>query len=490
MKNLSQFFNKHRFFGYLIIVVISLLIGWAIWGRGSQKNGQMNFDHNHKSGNSLKQEVWTCSMHPQIRLPKPGKCPICGMDLVPAVTAEKVISDNQIELSENALKLAEIETTPVLRKAVTMSIRLTGKVAYDETLVRSITSRVSGRIDKMYIDFSGVKVRKGEKLVLLYSPELLSAQKELLGAYSLMSSFGKDENSESARSARKTFESSRKKLLLLGITEEQIDELLAGKNISEQLAIHSSIDGIVLEKNRLEGEYVEAGTEIYKVADLSKVWVVLDAYEPDVSFLKINDEVRFTTESYADSQFKGMISFIDPVLDEKTRTVGVRVNVQNPDRKLKPGMFVRADIDLIKEGGNKRIVHKEVYKWTCPMHPEVIKSSPGNCPICGMTLEKTKITVPIVSSPSPDLYLLIPASAPLITGKRAVVYVKIKNNLFEGREIELGQKAGDYYIVKSGLKEGEDIVVRGNFKIDSAMQIKAKHSMMNDEIETQKARRH
>jgi Cu(I)/Ag(I) efflux system membrane fusion protein len=230
--------------------------------------------------------------------------------------------------------------------------------------------------------------------------------------------------------------------------------------------------------------YVQTGTKIYTIADLSQLWVKLDAYESDMMWVRYGQEVEFFTESYPGEVFKGTISFIDPVLNARTRTVKLRVNVANPDGKLKPEMFVRAVVRAKVAQGGRVMAKAMAGKWICPMHPDVVKDTMGSCDICGMDLVTTE-SLGYVKVDAPKVApLVIPASAPLITGKRAVVYVqlpKTEKPTYEGREVVLGPRAGDYYLVKEGLAEGEIVVTNGNFKIDSALQIQAKPSMMSPE---------
>jgi len=228
--------------------------------------------------------------------------------------------------------------------------------------------------------------------------------------------------------------------------------------------------------------YVDTGTKIYTIADLSRLWVKLDAYESDMMWIRYGQEVEFTTEAYPGEVFTGRISFIDPVLDPKTRTVKLRVNIDNPDVKLKPEMFVRAVVRARVSAGGRVMDVAMVDKWICPMHPDVVKDSQGMCDICEMDLVTAESLGYVAVDEVAEAPVVIPASAPLITGKRAVVYVQVPDKekpTFEGREVVLGPRAGDYYIVESGLSEGQMVVTKGNFKIDSALQIQAKPSMMN-----------
>ncbi len=242
------------------------------------------------------------------------------------------------------------------------------------------------------------------------------------------------------------------------------------------------MSGIVIHKNAVEGIYVKTGSKIYTIADLSQVWVKLDAYESDLTWIRYGQTVEFETEAYPGEVFKGRIAFIDPVLNPQTRTVKVRVNVANPKSKLKPGLFVRGLV-YSKLSVTGKVMDPELAgKWISPMHPEIIKDGPGKCDICGMPLVKAGelgyITAPAEEKEAP---MVIPASAPLVTGTRAVVYVAVagKEGIYAGREIVLGPRSGDYYLVKEGLVEGEEVVVNGAFKIDSDLQIQAKPSMMS-----------
>ena len=468
--------------GLILMIVAALFVGYGI--RGLRESSPSETAHIHVAAESQdKQQWWTCSMHPQIRQPKPGKCPICFMDLIPASTGEADLGERRIAFSEAAVKLMEIETTPVEKKFVEAEIRMVGKVDYDETRVKNITAWVPGRIDRLYVDFTGITVSKGDHMVDLYSPELISAQAELLQA---LKAAGKVKTATSdlvTRSTLATLEAARDKLRLLGLTDEQIGHIeQSGKPVTH-ITIYSPMGGVVIHKNANEGLYVNTGTPIYQVADLSKLWVMLDAYESDLSWLRYGQKVEFTTEAYPGEIFNGTISFIDPVLNDKTRTVKLRVNVDNAQGKIKPGMFVRAVVrSSVAEGG--RVMASEMAgKWICPMHPAVVKTQAGDCDVCGMDLVTTESLGYVVDTPN-EAPLVIPASAPLITGTRAVVYVRVPNEsrpTFEGRQITLGPRAGGFYLVQDGLAEGEMVVTHGNFKIDSALQIQAKPSMMSAE---------
>ncbi|NOS99987.1 MAG: efflux RND transporter periplasmic adaptor subunit [Phycisphaerales bacterium] len=493
--------------------------------------------------------VWTCAMHPQIRLSTPGKCPICGMELVPAsggadssvdaahasvdgsgaasqkkvkyacammcvppmdragkcpvcgmemVAVEEHGGDsaqdkalpehalNEITLSETAIRLARLETSPVERRFVAAEVRMVGKVEYDETRQRSITSRVPGRLDRLYVDYTGVPVRKGDHLVSLYSPELLAAQQELIQSARALQESADDASADVQRVRLETLEAARQKLRLWGLTEEQVRETEQRAMPSDHLTIYAPIGGIVTDKRLVEGAYVEEGTEIYTIADLSHVWIKLDAYEMDLAWLRYGQDVEFTTEAYAGDAFRGTIAFIDPVLNPRTRTAKVRVNVPNLDGRLKPAMFVRAEVRSQLTADGKILYPLLAGSWICPMHPEVVADGPDMCTQCGMPLVPAESLGYASASPTDATPpLVIPATAPMITGARAVVYVADRERAgrYEGREVVLGPRAANSYLVREGLKEGELVVTQGNLYLDSAAQILAKPSMMNRETE-------
>jgi Cu(I)/Ag(I) efflux system membrane fusion protein len=465
----------------IIAVFVGILIGLLISGGSAPSTGPAAVDHSTHD-HETRNKIWTCSMHPQIRQPKPGKCPICGMDLIPVSTGEEEVGPRELKLSPTAIKLAEIMTKPVERRYISTEIRMVGKVEYDETRIGYISSRVPGRIDRLYVDYTGTRVRKGDHLVYLYSPELITAQQELLQSLRTLKKFGTGVSESIKRTAQRTVNAAREKLRLWGLTKQQTRDIEKLGKPDDHLTIYSTMSGIVIHKNAVEGIYVKTGSKIYTIADLSQVWVKLDAYESDLTWIRYGQTVEFETEAYPGEIFKGRIAFIDWVLNPKTRTVKVRVNVANPQYRLKPGLFVRALVRSKLSVSGKVMDPELAGKWVCPMHPEIIKNGPGKCDICGMPLVKAEELGYIAArAEEKEAPLVIPASAPLTTGTRAVVYVAVtgKEGIFAGREIVLGPRSGDYYLVKEGLREGEQVVVNGAFKIDSDLQIQAKPSMMS-----------
>lgn len=413
--------NTKQLFIYTAMIIAGIIIGWIFFGGGKETTSS---PVSSLKSNEPKTTIWTCSMHPQIRMKEPGKCPICGMDLIPLNNSEENDNTeyNKIQMSESAMKIAEVQTTIVQKSALSREIRLPGKVKPDERKKAAITSRFPGRIEKLFVNFTGQEVQQGEKLATIYSPDLITAQKELFEAIKF-----KQSNPEYYKAARN-------KLKLWSLTEGQIAAIEKSEEPQNYFDILSPLGGTVMKRQVALGDYVNEGSLLFEVANLSTVWVMFDAYENDLPWIRDGDNVNFEVQSIPGKTFNGKVSFIDPVMDPEVRVAYVRTEIANPDNLLKPEMFVHGVI-------------------------------------------KTKL------STVKDA-LIIPKSAVLWTGKKGIVYVKMKEQAkptFEYREITLGEDAGSFYIVKEGLKEGEEIVTNGVFRIDAAAQLAGKQSMMNPE---------
>jgi len=467
-----------RWFRWMIIFAVGLLGGAFLFGGGEDPEPTADL-----GSEVAKATIWTCAMHPQIQLPEPGKCPLCEMDLIP-VEGDDSGEDTQLVMSENAMRLAEVVTAPVTRQFVEADVRTVGKVMVDERRLRRITAWVDGRLDRLFVDYTGVPVAEGDHLVEIYSPELYSAQVELIESIKAREDLKSSAVEFLRNSAESTVKASREKLRLLGLRPEQIREIERKGAADEHVTLYAPIAGIVIHKAAVEGEYVKTGSPIYTIAELSHVWVMLDVYESDLVWIQYGQKVSFEVEAFPGEHFEGRIAFIDPVVNPGTRTVNVRVNVDNPRLRLKPDMFVRAVIRSKVLGDGRTLDPDLSGKWIGPMHPEIVKDRPGSCDICGMPLVRAEELGFAGETPDEDPPLVIPVTAPLITGKRAVVYIKVPGTAkptFEGRVVSLGPRAGGFYIIEEGLHEGEEVVVNGSFKIDSAMQIQAKPSMMSPE---------
>jgi Cu(I)/Ag(I) efflux system membrane fusion protein len=458
----------------LLIFLLGLWAGRAFGPDGEPRPAEAG------AGDAGGETIWTCSMHPQIRETEPGDCRICGMELIPVQTGEEALGPRTMSMSEEAMRLAEVETVTAVRRFVDVEIPLVGKVDYDETRVKTIAAWVPGRLERLFVDYTGVPVRKGDHLVEIYSPELYAAQEELLQAIRAVEKLQGSASDIVRRSSQATVEAAREKLRRLGLSRQQIREVEERASPSATVQINAPVGGIVIHKNAKEGMYVEQGEPIYTLADLSRVWVLLDAYESDIAWLRYGQEVEIKTEAYGDRTFQGWISFIDPVLDPQTRTVKVRVVVTNVDGMLRPNMFARAVVRARIAAGGDVVTRNLKGKWISPMHPEVIQDEPGTCDVCGMPLVKAE-ELNYLSEEEARPPLVVPASAVLTTGERAIVYVRVPGRerpTFRGVEVTVGPRAGEYYPVRSGLEAGAEVVVNGNFKIDAALQLLAKPSMM------------
>jgi Cu(I)/Ag(I) efflux system membrane fusion protein len=398
-----------------LVFVLGLFIGWLIFH--PSHNREIKPDHTTEVGHDT---IWTCSMHPQVRMEKPGKCPICGMDLIALVKSSiPFVDPSAIHLSKEAAQLANVLTSVVSKQKPVKEVHLYGKVQSDERLLQSEVAHVPGRIDQLALNFTGESVVKGQVLAVIYSPELITAQQELL------------ETAKTKQSQPELYEASREKLRQYKLTGDQISKIESSGVVRNSFEVVSGTSGTVIGRFVNSGDYVTQGTVLYTIADLSNVWVMFDAYESDLQFLRKGEKVSFTLQAFPGTDFSGNIVFIDPVIDPVTRVARVRVETGNGSGKLKPEMFATG--------------------------------------IVSTTLNEYRNN------------MIIPKSAVLWTGKRSIVYVKQPGDepVFKMREIGLGPMLGESYIVTDGLSEGEEIVTSGTFSVDAASQLEGKPSMMN-----------
>jgi Cu(I)/Ag(I) efflux system membrane fusion protein len=406
--------NKYVHYGLLILV--GLALGWFIFYTPKVHD----HEHDHSSENSTS-EIWTCSMHPQIKMDKPGKCPICAMDLILLNQNSSAQMDaDAIHFSADAAALANVATSIVSRQQPSKEVRLYGKVQADERLLQNQVAHISGRIEKLVVNFTGETVNKGQLLALIYSPDLITAQQELLEA-------AKEKDAQPT-----IYEAAKEKLRLWKLTENQLSQIEKSGKVKTIFEIYSNTSGIVTAKRVNVGDYVSQGSVLFDIANLSKVWIQFDAYESDLPFLNVGNQLSYSLQALPGKNFSASIRFIDPVIDPVNRVAKVRIEVDNSNAKLKPEMFATGIVNA----------HLNEYK------------------------DK----------------LVIPRSAVLWTGKRSIVYVKQPDSEefnFKMREIEIGPMLGNSYVVISGLEEGEEIVTDGTFSVDAAAQLEGKPSMMN-----------
>ena len=419
MKNFLS--NKYLLVGAALIA--GLLIGYLISPSTHEPISTSNNQHistsNHQHISTSNQ--WTCSMHPQIRQSEPGQCPICGMDLIPASSGRSSAGTDPMvyEMTPEAIAMANIHTSRVTGASPEGKVSLTGKVNADEQRLASVTAKFPGRIERLFVNFTGQLIQEGERLATVYSPELLTAQKELL------------EGASSKETFPELYQAAREKLRLWKLTEKQIDEIENSGKLKEQFDVFADKGGVVTQRNVAVGDYVGTGSVLFNVVDLSRVWVMMDAYETDLPFLKMGNDVSFTVAGVPGKTFNAKINYIDPVINAGTRTASVRAEIANPRGELKPGMFINAQI--------------------------LSSLSPENSAIA------------------------IPRTALLWSGKRSIVYVKVPGAeypSYEMREITIGPRMGEMYLVEAGLEPGEEIVTNGVFAIDAAAQLSGNYSMM------------
>jgi membrane fusion protein, copper/silver efflux system len=410
----------------IVIVTVALIVGLLLGRIMFNNNSSDANDHAAEAGENV---TWTCSMHPNIRQPEFGDCPICGMDLIPLENEQNEnVDPNAISMSNAAMQLADVRTAVVKTDKALKTLHVNGRIAVDERRVFSQSSHLTGRVEDLSLDFTGQKVKKGQVIAFIYAPELISAQEELFEALKL-----KNEQAQ-------LLEAAKNKLRNWKISDEQINELIASGEHRDSFPVLAGKSGVVTGKYINRGDYIKQGQILYEISDLSKVWLLIDVYESDIKWIESGDHVRFTLASLPGEHFDGTIEFIDPLIDSKTRIAHARVNLDNPSLKLLPGMFASVKIDAILENYS-------------------------NDPI-------------------------IPASSVMWTGKRSLVYVREENEnsvSFRMREVTLGPDLGDRYVIVDGLDFGEVIAVSGTFSIDAAAQLSGKTSMMNHEGETFKS---
>ncbi len=363
-------------------------------------------------------QTWTCSMHPHVNLPQPDACPLCGMALIQAERG-RLMDEKTFSMHASAVKLANIQVSSIELAKVEKTILLQGKVKVDERRQALISAPYAGEIEQLWVDYTGISVKARQPLATIFSSELIAAQEAYFDASSIRESHPAQ------------FIAIRNQLRRWQITEEHIEDLEIGKNVQKIWNLSSPISGIVSKKLVFEGQYVKEGTPLLEVVDLKRVWVVFEAYETDIQWLKQGDLLHFKVAAFPEQAFSGKISYIAPWVDPQSRTVSVRLEIANPGLRLKPDMFV--------EG------------W--------LSANKGDA-----------------------LAISVPKSAVLWTGKQSLVYVKLphtEDSRFELREIVLGTDLGGSYTVEKGLEPGEMIVTHGTFKVDAAAQLAGKTSMMN-----------
>lgn len=438
----------------LVIIAIAAVAGAFFIGRST--------GHQHAAGESSQEakQLYTCGMHPQVIQDKPGNCPICGMKLTPikrstgGAPAAAASGERKIKYYKSTMIPGEVRETPgkdsmgmdmvavyedeaAAGEASTISIdpvtiqnmgirtgivtngplhrviRTVGTIEYNEPELADVTTKFKGWIEKLYVDATGQLVMKGDPLFEIYSPELYSAQVEYLLAT--------DPTNKPATGSDSLKAAALTKLKFFDISEAQIAELEKTRQPRKTLRIVAPQDGFVINKMVVEGQMVDSGMMIYRLADLGLVWVYAEVYEQDLPFVQLGQEALVKLSYMPDRQFRGRVTYVYPTVDDKTRTARVRMEFHNPGYLLKPGMF--ASVELQAE-----------------LEPSA---------------------------------LLVPNMAVLRSGEKNMVFVALDGGKFDPRTVTLGPRAeGDMYQVLSGLKEGERVVTSGQFMLDSESQLR------------------
>jgi membrane fusion protein, copper/silver efflux system len=431
-----------------LILFAAILAGGAYLSRSfwlhympRSKGGQATLAGGVKNANC--KTVYTCPMHHQIIRNSPGVCPICGMTLVKKVgggeaapeagkPGEKGMGNmsstpgltpgaqalKTVTLDPRERMLANVATTAVREQSISQEVDTVGKIVVDEQNIRKISSWYAGRIERLAVNFTGQYVRKGQEIFTIYSPDMVTAQKEYLIARASAARLKSSGFPEIASGSEGVLDAARTRMKLWGLTDAQIRRLDKTGQVSNTVSVYSPVSGTVTDIKAREGDYVTEGSEVFTVSDLSRVWMEAEVYEYEFSKVSLGSRVEVTAEAYPGRVFRGRVSFIDPSVNPDSRTVQVRVDMPNGSGMLKPEMFVAA-----------RIMSR---------------------PVRGV---------------------VVPASAVLYTGKGNVAWVEERPGVFTMRNVTVGLRSGDDFQILAGLKPGENVVTQGGFLIDSEAQL-------------------
>ncbi len=421
--------------------------------------------------------IFTCPMHPQIRQPGSGRCPICGMELVPASSGAADLNEFSVKIEPAQRRLANIQTAEAESSTLDATLQTVGAIAIDESRRATIAAYIDGRLERLFADYTGVDIAKGDHLAVIYSPQLYAAQVEYVEARRAAGTPGGLAAVQQAQEALAA--NTRQRLREFGMTDAQITELESTGTAQSRLTIYAPQGGTVVEKLAVEGNYVKSGDPIYRIAELSTVWLMLKLFPEDATRIRFGQRVEAVIQSLPGETLIGRVAFIDPTVDPKTRSVGVRVELLNEHRRLRPGDYAAASITL-PIGPQGKVYDADLAgKWISPMHPQIVRAESGQCPICGMDLVPTsKYGFTDEPIPQPES-LHVPRPAVLLAGGNSVVYVEILPGEFEIRPVTIGPILRDKIVILEGLKAGESVATAGNFLIDSQMQLAGKPSLID-----------
>ncbi|HMP78587.1 MAG TPA: efflux RND transporter periplasmic adaptor subunit [Pirellulaceae bacterium] len=406
------------------IVGLTLLSAFFFAIGFMQRGGWLVEDEAQVDRHQQSQARYICPMMCVAPTAQPGRCPVCDMELVEAATGPAFIDPA-------TRRILNIQTAAVVEREVTRSIRSVGELSFDESKLRTLSAYVDGRVEELYANYTGVQVNQGVRLALIYSPRLYQSQVELL----LARRSERDRRGADAADAilGDSYRSAHRRLIELGMTSDQIESLELAGQANSRLHLVAPISGTVIEKLAVEGQYIKEGEPIYRLADLSTVWLVLRLFPEDAALVSVGQGVTAEVQSLPGRTFEGQVEFVFPQVDPVTRTVAVRVAIPNQQGMLRVGDYARATID-----------------------------------------------VPLTAADQPlGPVLVVPRDAVLMAGDHSVVYVEIEPGRFDLRRVKMGPISGREVVIVEGLHKGEQVATRGNFLIDSQMQLAGNPSLID-----------
>ncbi len=400
----------------ILMIVLATVAALSVGGCGGRKDSS-------RGNQEAEVQFYSCGMHPNVIQEGPGNCPICGMNLTPMGIPTGGIEEtfgSTVKIDPTVEQNMGIRTAEVEKRDLTQTIRTIGRIDYNESKVAHVHTKFNGWIEKTHADITGQRVNKGQPLLDIYSPELVSAQEEYFDALKNVRSSGNDVSVGAANRSQTILGSTRRRLEYFDVSGDQIDDLERTGNVRKTLTVRSPFEGIVIEKHALDGMEVKPGMMIYTIADLSEIWVYADIYEFESPWVKEGLTANMTLSYDPGKRYRGKVQYIYPYLEEETRTIKVRLSFPNPNLKLKPGMYANVEIE------------------TSPLRNVVA----------------------------------VPMEAVLFSGERNLVFIVLGDGRFAPRDITVGIESGDgFYEVKEGLSEGVKVVASGQFLLDSESKL-------------------
>lgn len=458
-------------------VLLSIyLVGWA------QRQGWIRTESTSGGGAAATTTVanteYICPMMCTPPSSEPGRCPVCAMELVPATSGGGDAGEKSVNIAIADRRLVGIKTVEARRSPAERTVRGVGALQVDESRLARIPTDTGGRVEKLLVNFVGQQVQAGEAIATLYSPDLYAAQTELLTLKSTRKrTSGRRYTLADIREELIT--AARERLRELGMSREQIAAVERADAANTRVEIRSPQTGTVTKMMLREGQYIKPGDSVCEVADLSNVWLMTELFPEDASLVRYGQRVSAKISSLPGEIVEGRVSFIDPMVDNKKRAVKIRVDLTNPDAKLRPGDEATVEITVPMQPGMPLFDEALAGKWICPQHPGELQPTSGTCPQNGRPLVSTEKYGFASSIDSIEQPVVVPRQAILRAGDQSAAYVEIADGEFEMQVVTLGANVGEDVVVLSGLKPGDKIATDGNFLIDSQMQMSGKPSLID-----------